>query len=723
MDTELSLSGRATEGRGYIHSEAREAVVVSAAPTAAVTRGRTEHFVVSYDDSLGQAGQVLADAVLATCERDYLQLQEFFGQIQIGGLPFTVFLGPGSNGARHSGCSDTNITCDVFTGTDADLERSLLVAEGSEVFMASQNAGWDCSASNGEALSRVLAATLYPRELNPPGVTGTFASAGTWLDTLADPDPNQRRPDFVNSIDPSDRNFVSIGCGTLFINWLTFQLGFELGDIVRAGGSPLAETARRLTGWTDAFSEFRVLVALQFPDVPSGLSTDNAFPYGPNVDGTLLQVMRAGPVFVMFGQAKFQIPDDATQQRLFPAAPVIQIGELVLARNGLIPANGTLLREESSPTVWLVEGGERGVAPAGTPGAHVLWDGALAQIPIALGGISGQITDEAGAPLAQVDPVLFAPDGGVTQLGPTGPDGHYETGPLAPGVYRISVEETGFVPANVTVELQPGVLNVIRNFTLIRTLPFTVSGTVVGTSATTPGVTPLVGATVGVDNPSVEVTAGAGGAFSLTFDPGFASSVTVTAASNGFAPSTVTVAITNGGSVIENFVLDALGEITGRVSDVRGGAVTGATVTAGSGSAPTDETGHYALTGVIPGSYDVTAAAPNFQTGHAQITVDAGVSVHEDFVLADIVRGTITGTVTDSDTGIPLGRATIRGGGQETVSGAGGVYTLSDVPSGSVEVTVTHVRYFPQTQQVDVFGQQTVTVDFQMDRIGPPVGD
>src|SRR5262245_43304964 len=86
-----------------------------------VLRGSTDHFRVSFDESLGQNGQMLADAVLATCERDYKCLQDLFGGIQLGGLPFDILLGPGFEGASHEGCDGTQITCGVFLGTDADL--------------------------------------------------------------------------------------------------------------------------------------------------------------------------------------------------------------------------------------------------------------------------------------------------------------------------------------------------------------------------------------------------------------------------------------------------------------------------------------------------------------------------------------------------------------------------------------------------------------------------
>src|SRR5260370_38344630 len=111
--------------------------------------GLTAHFVVYYAQSLGSNGSALAEAVLAQCEADFASLQSWFGGIIPSALPFNVYIRPGTNGASHGDCSNTSLYCDAFTGTDGDLERSLVVAEEDEVFMANQAIGWDSLASNG----------------------------------------------------------------------------------------------------------------------------------------------------------------------------------------------------------------------------------------------------------------------------------------------------------------------------------------------------------------------------------------------------------------------------------------------------------------------------------------------------------------------------------------------------------------------------------------------
>lgn len=230
-------------------------------------RGTTTNFQVSYDDALGANGPVLADAVLATCEADYSSLRTWFGGLTPGGLPFTVYVVTGTFGAYHATCPATELHLAAFDGTNADLVRMLMVAEADEVMMAAQNAGWNCGFSHGEGLSRVLSTELYPAQLDG------FATGASWLDS--------DRPDWVGNTEQTDQNYVSIGCATLFLNYLRHQLGYNLTAIVGAGAPTLAQVYTNLSGNTDAFAPFNTLLAQRFPaGQPSGLTDDNPFPIG-----------------------------------------------------------------------------------------------------------------------------------------------------------------------------------------------------------------------------------------------------------------------------------------------------------------------------------------------------------------------------------------------------------------------------------------------------------
>jgi hypothetical protein len=233
----------------------------------ATLRGSTTHFNVYYDPSLGTDGQTIADAVLASCEYEYNIISAYFGGLTPSS--FNIIIAAGIGGAYHYGCSATDLYCDAQTSPlDVNHTRMLVVAEEVEVFSALQGRGWDCASSNGEGLSRVIAATdLYPAELDG------FNSAATWLDTPG-------RPDYVNINDPTDRSYISTGCSVLFLNYLRYQLGYRWSDIVQAAGSTLEQNYQSVTGRVGGLTPFKTLLQAHFPEgTPSGLRTDNPFPF------------------------------------------------------------------------------------------------------------------------------------------------------------------------------------------------------------------------------------------------------------------------------------------------------------------------------------------------------------------------------------------------------------------------------------------------------------
>jgi hypothetical protein len=174
----------------------------------------------------------------------------------------------GTGGATHKGCDSAEIYCDVKLNpeVDATVSSALLMAEAVEVFSAYQKRGWDCGASNGEGLSRVLAAAQYPGVL-----IGGYLSAYTWLDG--------GRLNWVDDTDSTDRDGESTGCAVLFLNWMNKQLGIGWDVICQAGGSTLAETYEAIKRTNNGWQKFSALLNRAFPPTkPCGLQTDNPFP-------------------------------------------------------------------------------------------------------------------------------------------------------------------------------------------------------------------------------------------------------------------------------------------------------------------------------------------------------------------------------------------------------------------------------------------------------------
>lgn len=98
-------------------------------------------------------------------------------------------------------------------------------------------------------------------------------------------------------------------------------------------------------------------------------------------DGTLLREDN-GAIWVIFGGAKFHVPDPDTYLRLFGRGSLGQVWDGALNTIGTVPVDGTLLREESSATVFVMAGGRKSQV-VGVPNGsvRVVWDGALAQLP------------------------------------------------------------------------------------------------------------------------------------------------------------------------------------------------------------------------------------------------------------------------------------------------------------------------------------------------------
>ena len=227
-------------------------------------RGRTRHFAVYVDPALGRDGQKDADFVLARCEADYARISVYFGGLKPG--PFNVILFAHSTGAYHNTCGATDLFCDAQTqpanGPYSELQN---IMEFVEVFEALQRKGWICGYSNGEGLSRVLAASIYPRALKD------FATASLWL--------NSKRHNYVDHTYKSDGGLVPDGCSVLFLNWLHYQLRHPWQQIVAAGAPTLGQTYTKLTGRAAGFTRFRALIEAHFPaSRQSTLATDNPFP-------------------------------------------------------------------------------------------------------------------------------------------------------------------------------------------------------------------------------------------------------------------------------------------------------------------------------------------------------------------------------------------------------------------------------------------------------------
>src|SRR5215211_1645815 len=79
---------------------------------------------------------------------------------------------------------------------------------------------------------------------------------------------------------------------------------------------------------------------------------------------------------------------------------------------------------------------------------------------------------------------------------------------------------------------------------------------------------------------------------------------------------------------------------------------------------------------------------------------------------AQVATGRITGTVTDSANATPVAGAnvTVMGTRLGAVAGAGGRFTVADVPAGTQRVRVTRLGFSPVEATVEVAAGQVATL-------------
>ena len=154
--------------------------------------------------------------------------------------------------------------------TNPDAAKWTLVAELAEIFMSYQsqlNQGkWNPQDSKGEALSCLIAELLYPN------AAGDRVS--NWLNDESHPvfTPEHTLDHYaghnwIDVTEPTDANWISFGCGLLFMYWLNTVEHYDFAQVIAAKGSTFAELYSNLTGGeSDAWLRFKDAVDNLFPE-------------------------------------------------------------------------------------------------------------------------------------------------------------------------------------------------------------------------------------------------------------------------------------------------------------------------------------------------------------------------------------------------------------------------------------------------------------------------
>lgn len=165
-------------------------------------------------------------------------------------------------------------------------------------------------------------------------------------------------------------------------------------------------------------------------------------------------------------------------------------------------------------------------------------------------------------------------------------------------------------------------------------------------------------------------------------------------------------------------IRSAKATIGGRIYDAATGqALQGTVNTDRAGIAPVtaDAEGVYSVE-VSRGETSLTATADGYLPLSSSVTAVAGGTHQVDFPLERVqTTGTVSGTVTDAGSGLPLA-ATVAAGSVTAQADAQGFYSM-ELPSGSRNLTASAAAYGPESATVSVPAGGSVTQDFQLDLV------
>jgi len=308
----------------------------------------------------------------------------------------------------------------------------------------------------------------------------------------------------------------------------------------------------------------------------------------------------------------------------------------------------------------------------------------------------------------------------------TDASGNFHIDGIAPGNYTLSAYRTGYTRATSN----PGVVFTVEgdssqsaSLTISPATPGALSGTV------TDGANPVPGATVlftSTDGQTVSAVTNTNGQYTLPSVPQ-GTYTGIASKTPGFSPSAPqTVTVTGNSSQTVNFILKpGPGTATGRVIDINGNPIPGATIFFSAGSPPavvstatTGKDGTY-TTVLSAGSYTVTATAPGFGTSAAiNIVVTGGATVTvPDIQLGPVSNGSLGGLITGTSTTTPIAGVAITITNPvtgQTVTATSGTVTAAPDGSGSINygpITLAAGNYTVSvTKNGIAAGSQSVTI-------------
>jgi hypothetical protein len=164
------------------------------------------------------------------------------------------------------------------------------------------------------------------------------------------------------------------------------------------------------------------------------------------------------------------------------------------------------------------------------------------------------------------------------------------------------------------------------------------------------------------------------------------------------------------------------GSVSGIITDsATSNPIVGAEVYVGNwGPVTTNASGEYLIEEILPGLQPVTATKDGYYDFSGEVTVIADQVVTYDIAMDPFVYATLSGTVTDIDSGSPIEGAevtinSVLGYSFSATTIADGTYSITDIISDTYDITCEAAGYIPETVQGIVFSTgASIVQDFAL---------
>ncbi|WP_270182938.1 carboxypeptidase regulatory-like domain-containing protein [Alkalihalobacillus sp. CinArs1] len=343
-----------------------------------------------------------------------------------------------------------------------------------------------------------------------------------------------------------------------------------------------------------------------------------------------------------------------------------------------------------------------------------------------VGNISGSVVDSDGNLITgdNIGIKLFSASGALLQTFVANSDGTFFISALQPGQYNVNATAPSYTANTASASVIAGATETVT--IPLQLLPATLTGRVTNT-ATGEGITGAVLTfTTSEGLPIATSISGLNGEYIVENIP--AGTVVLSVNATDFGAKSLTTVVEPGEVKTLNVDLEqSLGFLTGYITNIdTGEAISGAVILINENgeqiaTITSDESGQFLTEGLSPGNYQAVVAAEGFTSRTASFSIEPNETTVLSFALSPI-PGTITGRITNFNTGSPISGSTIVIREQSpsgpviatTTTNSNGEYIVNTL-SASTYTVIASAEDFGAAEATTIVGRgETKTVDIKL---------